>query len=121
MNFITKFSYLRDLLEGSAAATIPGLTTTEANYDSAIELLQKRFGGRCYQDAFLKITPLCSSKDIKELRNLQDKVEVHVRGLQSVNVPTSAYGSLLILVLLGKIPEDVRLLIGRQMKDRQCE
>ena len=126
MNIITKFSYLRDLLEGSAAAAIAGLTTTEANYESAIDLLQKRFGDsqviiNGHHDALLKIAPLHSSKDIKELRNLHDKVEVHVRGLQSLNVLTSAYGSLLIPVLLGKIPEDIRLLIGRQMKDGHWE
>ena len=126
MNIITKFSYLRDSLEGSAAAAIAGLTTTEANYESAIDLLQKRFGDSQviisgHHDALLKIAPLHSSKDIKELRTLHDKVEVHVRGLQSLNVPTSAYGSLLLPVLLGKIPEDVRLLIGRQMKDGHWE
>ena len=110
MNVITKFSYLQDLLEGSATVEIAGLTTTEANYDSAIDLLQKRFGDSQviisgHHDALLKIPPFRSSKDIKELRNLHDKVEVHVRGLQSLNVPTSAYRSLLIPVLLGKIPE----------------
>ena len=69
MNVITKFSYLRDLLEGSAAAAITGLTTTEANYEAAIELLQKRFGDSQiiisgHHDALLKIMPLHSSKDI---------------------------------------------------------
>ena len=126
MNVITKFSYLRDILEGSAAAAIAGLTTTEANYEAMIELLQKRFGDSQiiisgHHDALLKIMPLHSSKDIKELRNLYDKVEVHVRGLQSLNVPTSAYGSLLVPVLLKKIPEDVRLQIGREMKDGHWE
>ena len=57
----------------------------------------------------------------KELRNLCDTVEIHVRGLQALNVPTSAYGSLLVPVLLSKIPEDVRLLIGREIKDQRWE
>ena len=109
MNVITKFSYLRDLLEGSAAAAITGLTTTEANYEAAIELLQKRFGDSQiiisgHHDALLKIMPLHSSKDIKEFRNL-NKGEVHMRGLQSLNLPTSAYGSLLVPVYLGKFPK----------------
>ena len=126
LDAITKFSYLRDLLEGSAAAAIAGLQTTEANYDAAIQLLQRRFGDSQviisgHHEALLKIAPLHSSRDVKELRSLYDKVEVHVRGLQSLNVPTSAYGSLLIPVLLGKIPEDVRLLIGRQVKSGQWE
>ena len=39
-----KFNNLQGLLEGAAACSIKGLTLTETNYDSAIELLQKRFG-----------------------------------------------------------------------------
>ena len=41
---IDKFNYLNSLLEGTAALTIQGLTLTADNYDSAIELLKKRFG-----------------------------------------------------------------------------
>ena len=41
---IDKFNYLHSLLECAAALTIQGLSLTEANYDSAIELLKKRFG-----------------------------------------------------------------------------
>ena len=40
---------------------------------------------------------------------------------QALNVPTSAYGSLLVPVLLSKIPEDVRLLIGRKIKDQRWQ
>eukprot|EP00794_Sanderia_malayensis_P005751 gene5751-biopygen4665 len=126
LNVITKFSYLRDLLEGSAASVIAGLPTTEVNYVSAIELLQRRFGDKQviisgHHDALLRITPLTSSKNIRDLRELYDKVEVHVRGLQSLDVPTPSYGSLLVPVLLSKIPEDVRLLIGREIKDDKWE
>ena len=36
-------------------------------------------------------------------------------------MPTSSYGSLLVPVLLKKIPHDFRLLIGRQIKDGQWD
>eukprot|EP00794_Sanderia_malayensis_P002587 gene2587-biopygen2120 len=126
LNIITKFSYLRDLLEGNAASVIAGLSTTQANYVSAIELLQRRVGDKQviisgHHDALLRITPLTSSKNIRDIRELYDKVEVHVRVLQSLDVPTSSYGSLLVPVLLSKIPEDVRLLIGREIKDDKWE
>ena len=45
---IDKFNYLHSLLEGAAALTIQGLSLTEANYDSAVELLKKRFGNTKY-------------------------------------------------------------------------
>ena len=126
LNVITKFSYLRDLPEGTAAAAIAGLQTTEANYDEAIDKLTRRFGDHQvivsgHHDALLHIPPVFSPRDIKELRNLYDKVEVHVRGLKSLKVPTSSYGSLLVPVLLMKIPHDVRLLIGSQVKDGQWD
>lgn len=41
---IDKFSYLVSLLEGSASRAIEGLPVTEENYDSAVEILKKRFG-----------------------------------------------------------------------------
>lgn len=41
---IDKFNHLHLLLEGQAALSIQGLTRTEANYNSAIDLLHKRFG-----------------------------------------------------------------------------
>ena len=44
LSLIDKFNHLHSLLEGQAARAIQGLTRTEANYNSAIEILQKRFG-----------------------------------------------------------------------------
>jgi len=41
--------------------------------------------------------------------------EAHVRGLQALEVPTESYGSFLVPVLMTKIPEDIRLLVGREM------
>ena len=41
---VDKFSYLRGLIEGPAKASIAGFALTAANYNAAIELLQRRFG-----------------------------------------------------------------------------
>ena len=41
---IDKFNYLHSLVEGSAARSIKGLTLTEANYKSAVDLLKQRYG-----------------------------------------------------------------------------
>ena len=42
LSLINKFNH--SLLEGQGARAIQSLTRTEANYNSAIEILQKRFG-----------------------------------------------------------------------------
>ena len=41
---IDKFNYLYSLLEGPASRITQGLSLTVVNYDSAVELLQMRFG-----------------------------------------------------------------------------
>ncbi|KAK3737886.1 hypothetical protein QZH41_012856, partial [Actinostola sp. cb2023] len=43
---IDKFNYLKSLVEGSAETTIAGLQLTEANYQAAINLLQRRYGDK---------------------------------------------------------------------------
>ena len=68
-------------------------------------------------DGLLKLTPLGNTSDVRKLRQTYDEIEAHVRGLQALEVPTESYGSFLVPVLMTKIPEDIRLLVGREMKD----
>ena len=53
------------------------------------------------------------SSDIKNLREFHDTCEANIRGLETLGVMTESYGSLLIPILLKKIPEDIRCLIFR--------
>lgn len=46
------------------------------------------------------------------LRQLYDLVEVHVRGLKALGVPSESYGSLLSFVLMSKVPQEVSLIIS---------
>ena len=41
---VSKFSYLKGVLKGSAAAAISGISVTADNYELAIKLLQEKFG-----------------------------------------------------------------------------
>ena len=43
---VDKFNYLKSLLVGVAQTVVAGLALTNANYEKAVELLQKRFGNR---------------------------------------------------------------------------
>lgn len=119
---VDKFNYLKGLLKGSAASTIAGLPLSKDNYAAAVELLQQRFGNKqviisSHMDSLLKIKSVSSSTDVAKLRQMYDKIETHVRGLQALQVPTESYGSLLIPVLMNKIPDDIRILVARQIKD----
>ena len=93
-----KFNSLKSLLEKSAAAMIEGLSLTESNYETAIELLQQRFGDKqvvisSHMDSLLQLPQLRSSTDTKGLRRLYDQIEAHVRGLKSLDVPDTEYGA----------------------------
>ena len=79
---VDKFSYLKSLLEGAAAKAIQGLTLSDANYDSAVDLLVERFGKTqaiitAHMEELLKV-PSCASDRSHSLRSVYDKIIIHV-------------------------------------------
>ena len=106
------------LLEGAAAHSIQGVPLSEANYDNALELLKQRFGRpqqiiTAHMDALLKVQG-CNRDRPATLRLVCDKINVHVRGLHSLGMCSDQYGSLLIPVIMSKLPNDIRLRIARE-------
>ena len=63
-------------------------------------------------DELLKLSP-CTGEKPAQLRFVYDKVSVNVRGLEALGVKPDQYGSLLIPVIMSKLPADVRLQIAR--------
>ena len=120
LSTIDKFNYLKTVVEGPAADTIQGLTLTEVNYSAAIELLKERFGKKqqiisAHMEELLKL-PSCTGDKPVQIRSVYDKVSVNVRGLQALGVETEQYGSLLIPVIMAKLPHNIRLQIARITK-----
>ena len=121
---IDKFNYLNTLLEGPAAEAISGLKLTAANYNEAVAILKRRFGNKQliitkHMDVLLNIDAVTSPHNLKGLRHLYDVVESQVRGLRSLGVPAESYGSLLSSVLLNKLPQDLRLVVSRQVSEEE--
>ena len=115
---IDKFNYLTSLLEGAAAHSIQGLTLSGANYDNAVELLKQRFGRpqqiiTAHMDALLKVQG-CFGDRPATLRFVYDRINVDIRGLNLLGVCSDQYGSLLIPVIMSKLPNDIRLRIARE-------
>ena len=116
---IDKFNYLNSLLEGPASRSIQGLSLTEANYNSAIEILHERFGKTqqiisAHMEELLKL-PSCSTLErSNSLRFVYDKISVHIRGLSSLGVASDQYGGLLIPVVMSKLPNEIRVRIARE-------
>ena len=118
---IDKFNYLMSLLEGQALRAIKGLAVTEENYQAALDILHERFGNTqqiisAHMDELLKLPP-CNGEKSGQLRYIYDKVSVNVRGLEALGVRSEQYGSLLIPVIMSKLPADVRLQIARSTKN----
>ena len=65
-------------------------------------------------DTLLQIVPVKTGTDVKLLRAIYDKIEINVRGLQSLGIKPDQYGCLLVPVIMSKVPEDIRLIILRQ-------
>ena len=84
---IDKMNYFFSHLEGAAARSVQGLTLTEANYDTAIGILEERFGRpqqiiAARMDELLKVPP-CPNEWSSSIRFVYDKIRVHVRGVGS--------------------------------------
>ena len=113
---VDKFNYLCSLLEGTASKVVQGLTLTEDNYDAAVALLQERFGNKqtiisAHMDELMKLPD--GTLDKPSLRSVYDKITVHSRGLESLGVNLDHYGTLLIPLILSKLPNEVRLRMAR--------
>ena len=65
---VDKFNYLRGLQEESAKSCISGFSLTAANYNSAVDILKKRYGKSAVQRAHMQ--QLMKTKRVKDERDL---------------------------------------------------
>jgi hypothetical protein len=105
---------LKGLLVGKASAAISGLAVTKANYEDAVDLLVKRFGGeRTIVDAHISgligINP-CVSDNLQET---YDAAEKHIRGLKALGITPDQYELVLTPILLSKFPEEIQYVVAR--------
>ena len=119
---VLKLEYLKTQCEGAAYQAIAGLELSDSNYEVAIDILKVRFGQRqvilnSHIDALMKINALHGIADVSEVRRFYDTVEIHCRGLQSLGVDPKAYGTVLMNLLLQKLPEEIQLIIGRKLSE----
>ena len=118
---VDKFNYLRSLLDGAAASAIEGFSLTKENYEAAVNLLKDRFANTqiivsSHMDALLKLNVIVDICDLHKIRILFDKIETHVRSLQNLGISSECYGSLLIPVIVNKLPEELQLIISRKLE-----
>ena len=60
----------------------------------------------------------CSANDRPQaLRYIYDQITVHIRGLATLGIGSTQYGSLLIPIIMSKLPGEIRLRVARETKD----
>jgi len=70
-------------------------------------------------ETLLNIDPLMSDQNLKGLRKLYTDVEANTRSLKALGVEPETYGAMLASVLLGKLPPDLRLIVGHKTADAE--
>lgn len=121
---ITKFTYLKNLLEGEAKAAIDGLTLTEDHYTVACKLLQERFGRKeliifSHIQSLLSLESSGKDSDLSKLKSIQDQVLVHVRSLEALDIDGNTYGMFLTPLVLSRLPSGVRMEWAREGKGKE--
>ena len=61
------------------------------------------------------------NEDTRKLRELYDTLESHVRSLNSVEIPSDSYGSSLSSIIMSKLPQELRLIIRKEIKDQEWQ
>ena len=68
-------------------------------------------------EALLSLEAVTSQYNLKALRHLHDQVESQVRGLRALGIAANSYGSLLSPVILKKLPQELRLIVSREVRE----
>ena len=113
-----KCTYLKSSLLVRAVVTIFGLPIFSASYVSAWQLFEKQFGDKQqlisnFMVWVVKLPAVLEGKDVCSLWRFVGQVKVIIRGLHSLSVDQNTFGSLSFPILLGKLPEDIKLHVTR--------
>ena len=110
-------NYLINYLNGEPEASIKGLKLCHDNYEVIRDFLKERFGDKqtlisFYMNKLLSLNNVYDSTDVKSLRNLFDTIETKIPSLNGLGYDCCR--PLLILILLLKLPTDVKFKISSQ-------
>ena len=105
---INKFNYLQTQLKDRALKTIEGLELMNANYETAITLLWKRYGKKpmVLDPHYTHLMDLAqASNSTSSLRATYNAVEKHLRSLQSLG--EDIHHRQIISIIRAKLPKVV--------------
>lgn len=117
---VEKFFYLKSYLTGDAEKLIQGMSSTSANYHIALEILETNFGSEevLINNHVSKLINLekYDERNKTSLRVLFNKVNRHVRELETLNITSEMYSVFLVPIVLSKLSEELRKMWARSKK-----
>lgn len=122
LNKVEKFHYLKAHLTGSALSSIEGLVISDTNYDTAVELLKKRYANvdlliHTHMNNLLNIKPLRNSNDVVSFRKFYDKINIELRSLENLGQPIKNISSVLCTTILKALPKDILIQIDKSTSE----
>ena len=111
------FSYLKAVLKGTAALAVSGIPVNNDNYDTAITLLQEKFGRKeIIQCLYSKLhnLPKCGNKFL-DIQRMGESVEKILRQLEAQGELVDSQ-QMLIQLLLSKFPIEVIFQLEKSKK-----
>ena len=107
---------MKSQLYGEASQCIAGLQITNTNYAQAIHILVQRFGQEhkivnAYMQNLLNLPSPTSG--LNGLKAFYGTMESYIRGLEALGKAQESYGSMLVPIMLGKLPGHIRQNITR--------
>ena len=119
LNDSEKLNYLKSLLEKEALDTIRGFRLIGSSYGYAVDTLKRKYGRTDvilsnHVNALLRLPRVERANDTHHLRKLFEKVEFHVRGIESFGKTAETYDTIVVPFLLTRLPEEIILQWNRQ-------
>ena len=95
---------------------------TLKNYCQAIDLLIRRYANPqalivAHMKKLVSVPRVRNPNSVLNLRRLLDQVKSSVRNLKSLKVEKNSHGQLLVPLLNEKLPNDLRLRVGRKFEN----
>ena len=84
-----------------------------------MDVLHERFGSKdviisSHMDVLLK-PPLVNNSDAEGLRSVYDLTEQNIRGLKTLGISSKVYGSLLLPILMSRLPQEFKRILTRNV------
>ena len=109
---VQKFAYLLSCLTGEAKSSLSGLSLNNDNFELAIRLLTDKFGNKdsIIREHLRKLQNCkCPNATAASLKQFFYEITMHTRCLNNLGTPAGSFETMLMPILIGKLPEEIRL------------